>query len=214
MRRLATFFRSSTSYRLRIALAVKGLDWEPYHVNLPRMEHRTSDYLALNPQGLVPTLVEEGGAVLTQSLAIIEYLEEAYPEPPLLPKDLLDRAYVRALSQVVGCDIHPLNNVRVLKYLRSRWELSEDETNEWYAHWIAEGLRGFESMLTQERRFGTFCIGDRVTLADVCLVPQIANARRFSCDLSDYPICVAIADAAADLPAFKAAHPAGQADAF
>lgn len=214
MRRLATFFRSSTSYRLRIALAIKQLDWEPQYVSLPRMEHRTSDYLALNPQGLVPTLVEADGTVLTQSLAIIEYLDEAYPEPPLLPKGPVERAYVRALAQIVGCDMHPLNNTRVLKYLRSRWELSEEESDEWYAHWIAEGFRAFESTLARERRFGTFCIGDSVTMADICLVPQIANARRFGCDLTGYPKCVAIADAAAELPPFKAAQPALQPDAF
>jgi maleylacetoacetate isomerase len=214
MRQLATFFRSSTSYRLRIALALKGLDWRPYYVSLPRMEHRASAYVALNPQGLVPTLVEADGAVLTQSLAIMEYLDEVYPQPPLLPADPVERAYVRALAQIVGCDIHPINNVRVLKYLSSRWQLSENDTREWYAHWIAEGFRGLESMLVRERRFGRFCIGDQVTLADVCLVPQIANARRFACDLSDYPRCVAIGDAAAELPAFKAAQPALQADAF
>jgi maleylacetoacetate isomerase len=214
MRRLATFFRSSTSYRLRIALALKGLDWQPYYVSLPRMEHRAGAYLALNPQGLVPTLVEADGTVLTQSLAIMEYLDEAYPEPPLLPANPVERAYVRALAQIVGCDIHPLNNVRVLKYLGSRWQLSENDTKEWYAHWIAEGFRAFESTLARERRFGRFCIGDQVTMADVCLVPQIANARRFACDLSDYPRCVAIGDAAAELSAFKAAQPAQQADAF
>jgi maleylacetoacetate isomerase len=214
MRQLATFFRSSTSYRIRIALALKGLDWEPHYVSLPRMEHRASGYLTLNPQGLVPTLVEADGTVLTQSLAIMEYLEEAYPEPPLLPKNPIERAYVRALSQIVGCDMHPLNNTRVLKYLGSRWRLTEDDTKEWYAHWIAEGFRSFESMLVRERRFGVSCLGDLVTMADVCLVPQIANARRFECDLTAYPRCVAIADAAADLPAFKAAQPALQADAF
>jgi maleylacetoacetate isomerase len=214
MRRLATFFRSSTSYRLRITLALKGLDWQPSYVSLPRMEHRAGAYLALNPQGLLPTLVEADGTVLTQSLAIMEYLNEVYPEPPLLPANPVERAYVRALAQIVGCDIHPLNNVRVLRYLGSRWQLSENDTNEWYAHWIAEGFRALESMLARERRFGRFCIGDQVTMADVCLVPQIANARRFACDLSDYPRCVAIGDAAAELPAFKTAQPAQQADAF
>ncbi len=213
MRRLYTFFRSSTSYRLRIALNLKGLEWEARHVSLPRMEHRASDYMELNPQGLLPALIEDDGAVLAQSLAIMEYLDERYPDPPLLPGDALARAYVRSLSQIIGCDIHPLNNVRVLKWLGSRWKLSEDEVNEWYAHWIADGMRSFEATLNQQKRFGKFCLGDTVTLADVCLVPQIANARRFRCPLDDFPHSVAIADAAAELPAFRAAHPAVQADA-
>ena len=213
MRRLYTFFRSSTSYRLRIALNLKGLEWEARHVSLPRMEHRASDYMELNPQGLLPALIEDDGAVLAQSLAIMEYLDERYPDPPLLPGDALARAYVRSLSQIIGCDIHPLNNVRVLKWLGSRWKLSEDEVNEWYAHWIADGMRSFEATLNQQKRFGKFCLGDTVTLADVCLVPQIANARRFRCPLDDFPHSVAIADAAAELPAFRSAHPAAQADA-
>src|SRR4051794_11114057 len=131
MRRLYTFFRSSTSYRLRIALALKGLDWEPHYVSLPRMEHRAADYMALNPQGLVPALIEDDGAVLAQSLAIIEYLDEKYPDPPLLPGSPTERAYVRSLTEIVGCDIHPLNNTRVLKWLASRWRLSEADVNEW-----------------------------------------------------------------------------------
>ena len=213
MRRLYTFFRSSTSYRLRIALGLKGLEWEPHYVSLPRMEHRADPYLELNPQGLLPALVEDDGTVLAQSLALIEYLDETYPEPPLLPGEPAERAYVRGLAQVIGCDIHPLNNVRVLKWLGARWKFSEDDVNEWYRHWIAEGMRSFEATLNQHRRFGQFCFGDRMTLADVCLVPQIANARRFKCPLDDYPHSVAIADTAAELPAFKAAHPSTQGDA-
>jgi maleylacetoacetate isomerase len=213
MRRLYTFFRSSTSFRLRIALALKGLDWEPHHVSLPRMEHRAAAYMELNPQGLVPALVEDDDAVLAQSLAVMEYLDEQYPEPPLLPKSPVKRAYVRALAQIIGCDIHPLNNTRVLKWLAARWEFTEAEVNEWYRHWIAEGLRSFEATLNQHKRFGKFCFHDQVTLADVCLVPQIFNARRFDCPLEAFPRSVAIADAAAELPAFKAAHPSTQADA-
>jgi maleylacetoacetate isomerase len=213
MRRLYTFFRSSTSYRLRIALGLKGLEWEPHHVSLPRMEHRAPGYMKLNPQGLLPALIEDDGSVLAQSLAIMEYLDEKYPDPPLLPGDPLGRAYVRSLSQIIGCDIHPLNNVRVLKWLGGRWEFTEDEVNEWYGHWIAEGMRSFEATLAAHKRFGRFCLGDSVTMADVCLVPQIANARRFRCPLVDFPRSVAIADLAAELPAFKAAHPSTQADA-
>lgn len=214
MRRLHTFFRSSTSYRVRIALALKGLEWQPAYVSLPRGEHRTEAYLTVNPQGLVPTLVEDDDAVFTQSLAILEYLDEVYPAPPLLPAEPRERAYVRAMSQIIGCDIHPLNNVRVLKWLRSRWTLSENDINEWYQHWIAEGLSSFENTLLREHRFGTFCLGETVTIADICLVPQIANARRFACELSSYPNSTRIADRAASLPAFVAAAPSGQPDAF
>jgi maleylacetoacetate isomerase len=213
MRRLYTFFRSSTSYRLRIALNYKGLQWEPHYVSLPRMEHRAAGYMQLNPQGLLPALVEDDGAVFAQSLAVIEYLDETHPEPPLLPGNARDRAYVRGLAQIVGCDIHPLNNVRVLKWLAARWEFGEAEVNEWYRYWIAEGMRSFEVTLNAHKRFGKFCLRDEVTLADICLVPQIANARRFDCPLDDFPHAVAIADAAAELPAFKAAHPSAQGDA-
>ncbi len=213
MRTLYTFFRSSTSYRLRIALALKGLDYQPRFVSLPRMEHRAADYMALNPQGLVPALVEDG-KVFAQSLAVLEYLDETYPEPPLLPDDAAGRAYVRGLAQIIGCDIHPLNNVRVLKYLKSRWQLSDDDTNEWYRHWIAEGFRSFEATLNAAGRYGRYCLGDSITIADICLVPQVANARRFDCDLSAFPLSVEIAGAAAALPAFAAAHPSLQADAF
>ncbi len=210
---LYTFFRSSTSYRLRIALALKGLDWEPRYVSLPGMQHRAVDYMALNPQGLVPALVEEDGSVFAQSLAMMEYLDETHPDPPLLPRDAKARAYVRMLCQVIGCDIHPLNNVRVLKYLRGRWSLSEADSNEWYAHWVAEGMRSLEASLVQQGRHGTWCLGEQLTMAEICLVPQIANARRFGCDLSAFPLSVAIGDRAAELPAFKAAHPSIQADA-
>jgi maleylacetoacetate isomerase len=214
MRRLYTFFRSSTSYRLRIALALKQLEWEPEFRSLPRMEHRTADYMAINPQGLVPALLENDGSVFTQSLATMEYLEEAYPEPPLLPKDMKERAYVRALSQIIGCDIHPLNNVRVLKYLQGQLQLSKEVADEWYRHWVAEGFRAFEATLAREKRYGRFCLGDTVTMADVCLVPQVANAKRFACDLSAFPIASAISAAAEELEPFKVAHPATQADAF
>ncbi|MCX5496625.1 maleylacetoacetate isomerase [Kaistia dalseonensis] len=213
MRALYTFFRSSTSYRVRIALAVKGLDWEAHYISLPRMEHRAPDYMDLNPQGLVPALVEEGRAI-AQSLAILEYLDETYPEPPFLPGDAFDRAYIRGLSQIIGCDIHPLNNVRVLKWLKERWGVSDSERNEWYAHWVVEGFRAFEATLVKEARHGTYCFGDQLTMADICLVPQIANARRFNCDLSAYPLTVAIADRAAALPAIQAVAPQTQADAF
>lgn len=213
MRELYTFFRSSTSYRLRIALSVKGLDWQPRFVSLPKMEHRGETYLATNPQGLVPILIDDGMR-LTQTLAVIEYLEERYPEPPLLPSDPIERAYVRALGQIIACDIHPLNNARVLKLLRGRFALGEDDVQDWYAHWIETGFSAFEAMLVSEGRAGTCCLGDRLTLADICLVPQVANARRFSCDLTPYPALTAIADRAARLDIIAQVAPHMQPDAF
>jgi maleylacetoacetate isomerase/maleylpyruvate isomerase len=213
MRTLYTFFRSSTSYRLRIALSLKGLDWEQRYISLPKMEHREASYLEVNPQGLVPALVDDGH-VLAQSLAIIEYLDEAYPEPPFLPEDILERAYVRRLSQIVGCDIHPLNNIRVLKWLKANVPGDEGIADRWYAHWIAEGFAGFEACLLQAGRHGTYCLGDTVGMADICLVPQVANARRFNCDLSAFPVTVAIADRAAALPEVQRVAPDTQADRF
>ena len=212
-RTLYTFFRSSTSFRLRIALNAKGLAYTPEFVNLPKMQHRDPAYMAKNPQGLVPALLD-GGHLVTQSLAMLEYLDERYPEPPLMPSDIDERAYVRALSQIIGCDIHPVNNVRVLKYLRSRWKLSEEDSNEWYAHWIAEGFRSIEATIKQEGRAGAYCLGERFTIADICLAPQVFNAQRFNCDLAAYPVSVAIAERVMQLPAVLKAHPKEQGDAF
>lgn len=212
-RQLYTFFRSSTSFRLRIALAHKRLDYEPRYVSLPKMEHRVPSYRDINPQGLVPLLVE-GGRSLIQSMAMIEYLDEVYPDPPLMPKDPLGRIYVRAVSQIIGCEIHPLNNVRVLKHLKAQFEADEAATNAWYRHWIAEGLSGLEDYLQRERLFGRFCYGDSVTMADICLVPQIFNARRFNCPLDAYPTLLAITDRCMALDAFRTAEPSAQADAF
>ncbi len=212
-RRLYTFFRSSTSFRLRIALAFKRLDYEAHAVSLPKMEHRTPSYRDLNPQGLVPLLVE-GGRSLSQSMAIIEYLDDLYPDPPLMPRDPLGRFYVRAVSQIVGCDIHPLNNVRVLKRLKAQFAADDAAVDVWYRHWIAEGLSGLEDYLRKERISGRFCYGDAVTMADICLVPQIFNARRFNCPLDSYPTLLAITDRCMQLEAFIAAEPDKQADAF
>lgn len=207
------FFRSSTSYRLRIALAFKGLGYEPRYVSLPKMEHRTESYMALNPQGLVPALVD-GGHVFAQSIATMEYLEEAYPAPPMLPKGAIERAYVRSMSQVIGCDIHPLNNVRVLKYLRARWSLGEADTNEWYAHWVSEGLRAFEATLIAKGLSGAFVLGDEPGMADICLVPQIFNARRFNCDLADFPHTLTIFDNCMNIDSFIRTQPQFQKDAL
>jgi maleylacetoacetate isomerase len=212
-RQLYTFFRSSTSFRLRIALAYKRLDYEPHYVSLPKMEHRIPSYRDMNPQGLVPLLVEDG-RFLIQSMAVIEYLDEVYPEPPLMPKDPIGRSYVRAVSQVIGCEIHPLNNVRVLKHLKAQFGADEAATNAWYEHWITEGLSGLEGYLAREGLSGDFCYGNTVTMADICLVPQIFNARRFNCALDAYPKLLAITDRCMTLDAFRAAEPSTQGDAF
>lgn len=212
-RDLYTFFRSSTSYRLRIALAYKRLDYTPHYVSLPKMEHRTPSYRALHAQGLVPLLID-GDRSLIQSMAIIEYLDEVYPEPPLIPKDVQGRAYVRAVSQIIGCDIHPLNNVRVLKHIQAQFGADEAATNAWYRHWIAEGLGGLEAYVKGARLSGQYCYGDSVTMADICLVPQIFNAQRFGCPLDGYPTLNAIFERCMALDAFRATQPSTQADAF
>jgi maleylacetoacetate isomerase len=212
-RELYTFFRSSTSYRLRIALAFKRLDYTPHYVSLPKMEHRDPIYRALHPQGLVPLLIDGSGSFI-QSMAIIEYLDEAYPEPPLMPADMHGRAYVRAVSQIIGCEMHPLNNVRVLKRIQSQFGADETATNTWYRHWIAEGLGGLESYVAGAGLSGQFCHGDGVTMADVCLVPQIFNAQRFGCPLDNYPLLNAIFVRCMELDAFRSTQPSTQADAF
>jgi maleylacetoacetate isomerase len=212
-RQLYTFFRSSTSFRLRIALAYKGLAYEPHYVSLPNMEHRNPAYLALNPQGLLPLLIDDGHSYI-QSMAIIEYLDEAYPEPPLIPKDIRSRAYVRAASQIIACDMHPLNNVRVLKHLKTQFGADETATKAWYAHWITQGFRGLEDYLARMRLHGRYCLGDSVTMADICLVPQVFNAARFDCPVDGYPIIKAIFERCVELDAVKSAQPDTQKDAF
>jgi maleylacetoacetate isomerase len=212
-RELYTFFRSSTSYRLRIALAFKRLDYTPHYVSLPKMEHRDPSYRALHPQGLVPLLIDGNGSFI-QSMAIIEYLDEAYPEPPLMPGDMHGRAYVRAVSQIIGCEIHPLNNVRVLKRIQSQFGADEAATNTWYRQWMAEGLGGLEAYVAGAGLAGQFCYRDNVTMADVCLVPQIFNAQRFDCPLDDYPLLNAIFARCMELDAFRSTQPSTQADAF
>ncbi len=209
--KLYGYFRSSAAFRVRIALNLKGLAFENVFVHLRKGEQRRPDYLALNPQGLVPTLVTDEGAVLTQSLAIIEYLDETHPEPPLLPGTAADRARIRALAGIVACDIHPLNNVRVLNYLTGEMGQSRDAMLAWYRHWIALGLGALEGHLAG--RAGRFCHGDAPTLADVCLVPQIFNARRFDCPLDDYPTVMRVFENALALDAVERALPANQPDA-
>ncbi|HSD42356.1 MAG TPA: maleylacetoacetate isomerase [Burkholderiales bacterium] len=212
--KLYTFFRSSTSYRLRIALAWKKLAYEPAYTSLPGMKHKDPAFLALNPQGLVPALVSDEGKVYTQSMAMIEWLDERYPEPPLMPRDTEEKWYVRAVSQIIGCEMHPLNNVRVLKYLKSAYGLDDAKINgDWYPHWIAEGFAGLEGFLKAQKRAGSYCLGQRVSMADVCLAPQVFNAQRFNCDLAPYPTVMAIFERCMNLPAFSETQPSRQGDA-
>ena len=210
--KLYTFFRSSAAYRMRIALNLKGIDYDAEFVSLPKGEHRTDAFLKVNPQGLVPVLID-GETALVQSMATIEYLDETHPEPPLMPSSPSDRAYVRGVSQVIGCDIHPLNNLRVLKYLRDPLGHDEDIVQSWYAHWIAEGFRSLEGLLNTGGQSGKFCFGDQVTMADVCLVPQVFNAQRFNCPTDDYPTVMAIFENCNAMKPFQDAHPSTQGDA-
>jgi len=210
--KLYTFFRSSASYRVRIALAYKGLAHDAEYVNLPKGEHQADSFRAVNAQGLVPAL-EDDRALFIQSLAIIEYLEERHPKPPLLPASPADRAYVRAVSQIIACEMHPLNNLRTLKYVRKTYKLDEDGVNAWYRHWIANGFAMLEAYLARERRCGRYCYGDMVTMADCCLVPQVFNAQRYKCDLAPYPTIVRIFEECMKLDAFASTQPSKQADA-
>ena len=212
--KLFSFFRSSAAYRVRIALNLKGLDYETVPVHLTRGggEQFAPAYRRMNPQSLVPVL-EDSGLALTQSLAIIEYLEETRPHPPLLPATPAARARVRALALAVACEIHPLNNTRVLTYLTGPLGLSSDTRNTWYHHWIALGLQALEARLAGERETGKFCHGDQPGLADCCLVPQLANARRFKCDVAPYPTLLRIEANCQALEAFQRAAPDRQSDA-
>ena len=217
--RLYTYFRSSAAYRVRIALNLKGLDVDmaPIHLLRKGGEQLEEAYRSINPEGLVPALVDEnddeGSQVLTQSIAIIEYLDEMYPEPPLLPSAPLDRAYVRGIALSIACDIHPLNNLRVLRYLVRELGASEDAKNAWYRHWCETGLAALEKRIGTDGRAGQFCLGDTPTMADCCLVPQLANARRLDTDLSRMPTLLRIEENCARLEAFKQAEPARQPDA-
>jgi maleylacetoacetate isomerase len=212
--KLYTYFRSSAAFRTRIALNLKGIAYEPACINLrpPAAAHRTPEFLAVNPQGLVPAL-EHDGATIAQSLAIIEYLDETHPDPPLLPPSPVDRARVRAMALTVACEMHPLNNLRVLNYLRSPLALDEDTVNAWYHHWIAAGFRGLEEDAKRATGDGRHMYGTTVTLADVYIVPQMYNARRFKCDLEPYPTLRAICAHLESLPAFAKAAPEQQPDA-
>jgi len=211
---LYSYWRSSAAYRVRIGLNLKGLSYDIVPVHLVREggEQHRAEFRAKNPQGLVPVL-QHGNRVLSQSLAILEYLDETWPDPPLLPADARGRARARALAQLIACDVHPLNNLRVLQYLEREWNVPQGGRDRWVRHWIAAGFDALEAMLRDDPATGGFCGGEVPTIADCCLVPQVYNARRFGLDLSPYPTIVRIEQACLALPAFDAARPERQPDA-
>ncbi len=211
---LYDYWRSSAAYRVRIALNLKDLDYQQRSIHLVRAggEQRQATYAALNPQQLVPTLLH-GELVLTQSLAIIEYLDETFPHPPLLPAEPIARAQCRALAQVIACDTHPVNNLRVLQYLSGPLEIDEQPKMDWYRHWVELGFNAFEALLSRYGRTREFCLGTQPTLADCCLIPQVYNAQRFACDLTPYPLIRQIAEASQQHQAFTRAYPDNQPDA-
>ena len=212
--KLYTFFRSSASYRVRIALNLKGLSYEqaPIHLRKGGGEQFSAVYKALNPQALVPTL-EDNGKVLTQSLAIIEYLEEKHPKPALLPGDPTEKAIVRGMALIIACEVHPIQNLRVLNFIKSSYNQTDEQVNQWAQHWIDLGLTALEQSIVGHSKGGKFCFGDTPTLADICLVPQLGNARRYGCDLSQYPNILSIEKNCMALSAFANAAPEKQPDA-
>ena len=207
---LYSFFNSSTSYRVRIALALKGVDFDLKPVDIRAGRHQAPGYLEKNPAAGVP-LLDDGGFLLGQSLAIIDYLDAKYPEPRLIPQDTRLRAQVLEIADLVACDMHPLNNKRVLQYLERHLGAGEAALRAWYGHWIAEGFRGLEKLL-ERAGSGQYSFGGRVSLADCCLVPQVANAQRMACDLSEYPRIMAVYEHCCGLPAFRQAAPSAQPD--
>ena len=211
---LYDYWRSSASYRVRIALNLKGLSYKQKSVHLVRDggEQKQPEYTAINPQGLVPTLVDDG-IVLTQSMAIMEYLDERYPEPPLLPAELIERARIRAMALVIACDIHPLNNSSVTGYIGTTLQQSSAAVNEWYCNWITRGFTALETLLESSGSSGLCCYGDDPGLADICLVPQVYNAERFNCDLTSFENIRRISGYCRNLKAFTMATPEHQPDA-
>ncbi|CAG9175179.1 maleylacetoacetate isomerase [Cupriavidus respiraculi] len=214
MLKLYSYFRSSAAFRVRIALELKGLPFEyiPVHLLRDGGQQFSEAYTQLNANALVPTLLD-GDHALSQSLAIVEYLDETHPEPPLLPGTALDRAYVRALSQAIACDIHPLNNLRVLKYLKHTLGVAEEAKDAWYKHWVELGLTSLNTTLEREGKAGRFCFGDTPTLADICLVPQVFNAQRFQIDVARFPVIARVFEACMAQSAFQKAEPKAQPDA-
>lgn len=209
--KLYSYFRSSAAYRVRIALALKGLAFDivPVHLVNNGGEQKSPDYTAINPQQLLPSFETDEGEIITQSLAILEFLEENYPQVSLLPTDKIARAKVRALCQIIACDIHPIDNLRVLKYLKNTLEVTEEQKNAWYQHWVYEGFNAIEKLLPNNPKF---CFGDSPTLADCCLIPQVYNAIRFECDMTNYPKIWQIYQHCNTLPSFIEASPEQQVD--
>ena len=214
MLKLYNYYRSSASFRVRIALNLKGLNYDyiPVHLTRGGGQQFAPEFRSLNADALIPVL-DDDGRVLTQSLAIIEYLDETHPEAPLLPSSPVDRAYVRGFALTIACEIHPLNNLRVLRYLVRELGASEDSKNTWYRHWVEQGLAALEARVVAERRSGRHVLGDQVSIADVVLVPQVFNARRFDCRLDHVPTLMRIFDHGMELPAFANAQPSRQPDA-
>jgi len=208
---LYNFFNSSTSYRVRIALALKGLDYQHHGVNIRVGEQSTEKYMCLNPSKGVPVLVTDDEQHLSQSMAIIDYVDKIYPSPSLIPADNLARSRVLELSNIIACDMHPVNNLRILAYLKKEFGISEEQKKVWYQHWINEGFVAIEILLTRHGH-GDYCFGDKPTLADCCLVPQVANALRFGCDLSAFPKVLAVYEHCQQQPAFQKAAPNQQPD--
>src|ERR1700757_4522099 len=211
--KLIGYFRSSAAFRVRIALNLKGIAVEHASRHLRKGEHRAPDYVAINPQKLVPALVLDGGEVLTQSMAILEYLEETHPSPPLLPKDPVGRARARSLALIPTADIHPIQNLRVMNYLREKYDQSEEGTFAWSRHWIETGFDAYEASIAKDRKTGSFSHGDHPTLADLCLVPQVFNAARFKVDMTRYPTIRRIYATCMQHLAFDTAQPSKQPDA-
>jgi maleylacetoacetate isomerase/maleylpyruvate isomerase len=210
--KLYNYFRSSASFRVRIALALKGIPYDYVPVHIARGDHKLPAFGEISAEGLVPVLELDDGTRLTQSMAIIEYLDEVHPTPALVPANLIDRAHVRALAQIVACEIHPVNNLRILKYLTRELKVEEEPKNVWYRHWVRTGLVAFEQQLAQ-RPSSTFCFGDTPTLADCCLVPQIFNGQRFKTDFSGLPRTMAAFEACMKLEAFQKSQPSACPDA-
>ena len=206
------YYRSSASFRVRIALNLKGISYESTPWHLREGAHLDASFAAINPHQLIPVLDDEG-TLLTQSLAIIEYLDETHPAPPFLPTGAANRAYVRGLAQSIACDIHPIDNLRVLKYRRTNFEADEAAVGSWYNHWISTGFVGVEATLANDVRTGSFCFGETPGLADILLVPQVVNAANYKLDMRPYPVIRRIFDTCMALPTFEIAHPRTQADA-
>ena len=208
MLKLYDYFRSSAAFRVRISLNLKGLSYEKVVINLVENEQKGESYLEQNPLGLVPCLITDDKHSIHQSLAIIEYLESAYPQSPkILPTNLHDLIYVKSIAYDIAMDIHPLNNLRVLRYLQDNLGVNDEKKNAWYQHWIYEGFDGLEDFLQASNKHGKFCLGDEPTIADICLVPQVFNAKRFHCNLDKYPLICKIEENCLDLKAFKDALP-------